>query len=274
MPLEALGTDAVGRDLFFGRVERPADLTALELPSAHFVTLLVWHASGVPTDVVSGVVEHLCAGGASYLCAWGSDCERVHDVADETDAFPSELASPHDAVRLTTWHTDDSLDEVVDFLLRWAVPHAYYAPTTTASLVLCVGDDLLASATRLVLASAQGRIETMREFAQYLARMGELHDATIIDIVWNASSETLTVAVDDLYWNFESLPGYPGPTPGELVFEGVCALVLDVDTDGPVHIHGITVDLVLSRVEIHAWPRGLIKVTCARVTFPPCELRD
>ena len=49
MPLEALGTDALGRDLFAGRVERPADLATLELPSAHFVALLVWHASGVPT---------------------------------------------------------------------------------------------------------------------------------------------------------------------------------------------------------------------------------
>jgi hypothetical protein len=112
-------------------------------PSTHFVALLVWHADGVATEDVSAVVEELFSRGASYLCTWGRDCERVHDVAEETDAFPSELASPEDAVRLTTWHTDDSLEEVVDFLLRWTVPDAHYSPTTNASLVLCIGDDAL-----------------------------------------------------------------------------------------------------------------------------------
>jgi hypothetical protein len=151
MPLEALGKDALGRDLFFCGIASPADVGVVKWPPPHFVALLVWHADGVSTEVVSGLVEQLFNRGASYLCTWGRDCERVHDVAEETDAFPSELASPEDAVRLTTWHTDDCLEEVVDFLLWSTVPNAYYAPTTTTSLVLCIGDDALARETRQAL---------------------------------------------------------------------------------------------------------------------------
>lgn len=154
MPLEALPKDALGRDLFFCSIASPTDIGVVKWPPPHFVALLVWHADGVSTEAVSRVVEELFSRGASYLCTWGRDCERVHDVAEETDAFPDELASPEDTVRLTTSHTDDPLEEVVDFLLRWTVPHAYYAPTTNASLVLCIGDDALAHATRQALVDA------------------------------------------------------------------------------------------------------------------------
>jgi hypothetical protein len=154
MPLEALRKDALGRDLFFCGIASPADVGVVKWPPPHFVALLVWHADGVSTEAVSGVVEELFSRGTSWLCTWGKDCERVHDVAEEADSYPSPVASPEDAVRMTTWHTNESLEEVVDFLLRWTVPDAYYAPTTKASLVLCVGDDALAHATRQALVDA------------------------------------------------------------------------------------------------------------------------
>jgi hypothetical protein len=123
---DLLGKDPLGRDLFFCRVASPTDVGVVRWPSTHFVTLLVWHADGVATEDVSAVVEELFSRGASYLCTWGRDCERVHDVAEETDALPSKLASPEDAVRLTTWHTDDSLERRT-FRVRLDVPRPVHS---------------------------------------------------------------------------------------------------------------------------------------------------
>lgn len=149
--MEPIGRDLIGRDLFFANVATPAAVRDLALPPPHFVTLLVWNAEGQSTETVAVVLEELFARGSSYLCAWGSDCERVHDIADETDAYPSSLASPADAVRMTTLHAGEELDEAIDFLLRRTEPSAFYASSTKASLVLCIGpEDLAAKAHHLL----------------------------------------------------------------------------------------------------------------------------
>jgi hypothetical protein len=149
--LESFGRVGLGRDLFFAHVVTPAGVRDVALPPAHFVTLLVWNADGASTEAVTLVVKELFARGASYLCAWGSDCERVHDFAEEEDAYPSELASPEDAVRLTTWHADEELGEAIDFFLQCTEPDAFYAPSTKASLLLCIGPEDVAAKARQVL---------------------------------------------------------------------------------------------------------------------------
>lgn len=149
--MEPVGRDSVGRDLFFANIATPADVRDLVLPPAHFVTLLVWNADGQSSETVAVVLEELFARGASYLCAWGSDCERVHDIADEADAYPSDVASPDEAVRMTTWHAGEELGETVDFFLRYTEPDAFYTRSTKASLVLCIGPEDLAAKTHQLL---------------------------------------------------------------------------------------------------------------------------
>lgn len=155
MELEVLGQDELGRDVFFASIAAPAAVRDLSWPPTHFVVLLVWNAAGVPTESVSLVVDELFSHGASYICTWGTDCERVHDIADETDCYPSDLASPDDAVRMSTWHADEELDEAVAFFLRDTQPDAFYAPMTACSLLLCVGRDELAMEARRSLARVQ-----------------------------------------------------------------------------------------------------------------------
>jgi hypothetical protein len=149
--LERIGRVGLGRDVFFASVATPAGVREIALPPPHFVTLLVWDAHEASTEAVSLVVEEPFACGSSWLCTWGSDCERVHDIADEADAYPSELASPEDAVRMTTWHANSDLAEAIDFFLQCTEPDAFYAPSTRASLLLCIGPDEAAAKALQVL---------------------------------------------------------------------------------------------------------------------------
>jgi hypothetical protein len=152
MTVERLGQHrATKRDVFFAALPSAQRVNDIVLPSPHFVTLLAWNAEGEPVGAVSSVLEGLFAAGASYLCAWGSDCGRVHDIADEIDSYPSELASPDDAVRMTTWHEHETLSEAVQFFLEDTEPNGYYAGWTQSALALCIGSGMLAAQVRQVI---------------------------------------------------------------------------------------------------------------------------
>lgn len=144
-----MGRDRITeREVLFATLSAAQRVDQLTLPSPHFVTLLAWNADGASTESVSSVVEKLFAGGASYLCTWGRDCERVHDIADELDAYPSDVRSPESAVRMTTWHDNEALPDVVRFFLENTEPDAYYAGSTNSALVLCIGPTEFAAKLR------------------------------------------------------------------------------------------------------------------------------
>jgi len=95
-------------------------LTDLKLPSSQSVILLVADASGVDPEPVYSAASRLIDRGAIYVCTWGPDCERVHDIFDEADIGDGTKDS--DEFIMTTWHTDDSLHEAVEFFLNCAFP--------------------------------------------------------------------------------------------------------------------------------------------------------
>ena len=96
-------------------------------------------ASSVSTEEISEFCSHLIRLGCAYLCTWGPDCERVHDIMDETVVGDN----PPDTYRgclMTTWHAQDSLVEAVDFFLASTIPDEKFAPTGCAfGLAIAVG---------------------------------------------------------------------------------------------------------------------------------------
>ena len=59
--------------------------------------------------------------GASYICAWGNDCEDLEETFDYA-AFLPELGGELPFTLMTTAHKDDTLEEALDFVFRWAQP--------------------------------------------------------------------------------------------------------------------------------------------------------
>lgn len=107
-----------GRELRYVGVECADDLRAEMLPPRPFVCLLAWNAEGQPVDVLARVTGTLLDAGCAYACCYGSGCERVHDVADEELVGRTVLECRQWPVVMTTWHTHETLDDVLHFFLR------------------------------------------------------------------------------------------------------------------------------------------------------------
>jgi hypothetical protein len=103
----------------------PATLDAVVPP---FGLLVACDATFVPSSEISTVAEMALASGAAYLVSWGPDCERIHDVFDETYELMKH-ESPDLPHVMTTWHADESLDEVLWYFVDVAQP---FEPNTTS----------------------------------------------------------------------------------------------------------------------------------------------
>jgi hypothetical protein len=87
-------------------------------------------------------VEKLLAQGAVYVCAWGPACERVHDCFDYAIVdmeLSGAMSEEEDALVMTTWHTDEDLDNVLWEALYASLPSDRYLDECRAVLAVSVG---------------------------------------------------------------------------------------------------------------------------------------
>jgi hypothetical protein len=96
--------DVTNRQLFMLELSAPKEVPTLDLGSPHFCCFLAWDASHSSVEEVSALIDPLIKAGCVYFVCWGPSCEWVHDIIDET--HPNTAS-----VIMTTWHSDESLEE-------------------------------------------------------------------------------------------------------------------------------------------------------------------
>jgi hypothetical protein len=100
--------------------------------------LLACDADELSIKVLGKWSNKLIDSGLAYLCTWGKDCERVHDIFDETvvgrEVFDKEAIPPI----ITTWHADQSLEEALWFALNTTFPVPEYEETCKSLLIVAV----------------------------------------------------------------------------------------------------------------------------------------
>jgi hypothetical protein len=127
-------TDGFDRDLFFIAQSDFASMPELEsFSGSHFVVFLAADAAGVEIALLSEFVRKLLSAGCVYFCVWGSGCERLHDIIDEESFTP-------DQVIMTSWHSDESLDEALSFFIRHSRPDDAYLGSTKNALAISIGN--------------------------------------------------------------------------------------------------------------------------------------
>lgn len=118
LPVLVARDAATGRRFFslgLGELAQwPVDLSGVTAP---FGLLLVCDVSGERTSALATVAEKALASGAAYIAAWGPDCERVHDIFDET-LISLFLNRGDTGTVVTTWHAHESLDDAVWFFVH------------------------------------------------------------------------------------------------------------------------------------------------------------
>jgi hypothetical protein len=73
---------------------------------------LILHAPPWDARSLEVFVEECIRDGVVLVCVFGPDCERVHDVIDELVVGD---ASDDSRFLMTSWHTDETLEEVREF---------------------------------------------------------------------------------------------------------------------------------------------------------------
>jgi hypothetical protein len=111
----------------------------LEMPLPRFRLFLAADTTNVSADDISSFAEAALSKGMVYFCSWGPGCERFHDIVDHVrDRF--DPSSQNDVV-MTTSHSDESLEEALDFFAMCAVPSDGYAENSGYRIVMCIGLD-------------------------------------------------------------------------------------------------------------------------------------
>jgi len=149
-------TEHHGKTVCAMTIDAPGDIA---IPfSGMFFPCMVWdHDGGSSETQRSEVAGRLLDGGCRYVVCGGKDCEAWHDAVDD-EIVRRHGGDSHDALAaahvMTTWHADESPDEVAWFFVRCTNfdDHVY-----RNYLVLHVGDggtreDVDAAVRRHVLA--------------------------------------------------------------------------------------------------------------------------
>jgi hypothetical protein len=106
--------------LFMHCVGSYDELISTTPPSRHSVILLAGDADAISTDIIVEAADHLLASGLAYICTWGPDCERVHDIFDESYVGDGTTEPTFDF--MSTWHSSDTFAEAVEFFAMTAWP--------------------------------------------------------------------------------------------------------------------------------------------------------
>jgi len=116
----------------------------------------------------------------------------------------------------------------------------------------------------------------MNSIKDFLESLGGLHDSCVEKIVWQPSEGIFEFHFNDLYWNFEGMPEYPGPKPGTIVFREVEQVRFEFDSSVSV----LNVDEFSAQIEddgklmakVKFWPSGSIAFAFKSSKYPENEL--
>ena len=132
------------RQLFALELSAPNEIVALDLGSTHFCCLIAWDASHSTLEEVSSLIDRLRKAGCVYFVCWGPSCEWVHDIVNESDPYS-------EGGIMTTWHSNESLEEALWFFLNVTWPDREFEETFGAALGITVGSKEWAAEVRTAL---------------------------------------------------------------------------------------------------------------------------
>jgi len=108
--------------------------------SPNFGLLLAMDGQSIDSGKIGELAEKMADKGLAYLCAWGPDCERVHDIFDEIEV-QRDLEKEDGSVIMTTWHSDESLEECLWFFVNSAFPDLAYEQSCKDWIIAPLGNE-------------------------------------------------------------------------------------------------------------------------------------
>lgn len=110
----------------------------------------------------------------------------------------------------------------------------------------------------------------MKDFYDFLHKMGGLHDSIVTCLTWLPSEKKIEFCFEDMYSNFDGLPEYPGRESGMITLHDVSDLTIGLETDGPLRVFEfLPVEGESDVVLVTFTPSGRIRVRFSSADYPP-----
>lgn len=118
----------------------------------------------------------------------------------------------------------------------------------------------------------------MNELKLFLERMGGLHDAVILQLMWSPMARKLRFDIKDLCCNFVGFPEYPGMVSGSIELYDTSRVVFDVEAnENRLSVYEFSVDIVGEneyRASVLLCPAGKIIASYGHASFPEIILHE
>ena len=89
---------------------------------SEFAKKIVLHSKSGYSERHDELLKDLINAKVHLFCTVGKDCELWHDIMDEIIVGDGTVENNFDMV--TTWHNDETLEEVIDFAKFFDIDHA------------------------------------------------------------------------------------------------------------------------------------------------------
>ncbi|MFN7590329.1 MAG: hypothetical protein ACK5UQ_17760 [Planctomycetota bacterium] len=127
------------------RLTRPFNFTS-PFDRRDFALLLFVGGEAVTADERNAISKAVVAGGCRYAVCAGSDCSSWDDAIDW--AYIATDPKDDSAFVMTTWHEEQPIEEVAEFLVFSATYERLGDPPPRRYLVACIGDEAAYVAAR------------------------------------------------------------------------------------------------------------------------------
>lgn len=101
--------------------EEIENIKEIQFPTECVVLFLCADFSKIPGSDLVDIAKFLMLKGVHYICCWGKECEKGHDCFDEANVI-LQVDENFERHVMSTWHSDESLDEALWFCIFNATP--------------------------------------------------------------------------------------------------------------------------------------------------------
>ena len=107
--------------------------------SRYFAFFVAMDARNIADDEIARAATKLLSRGLVFLSAWGPDCERVHDLFDQSAFEINEKLTGNDVI-MTSWHSKESLLEALWFFVHCAHATESFAAQCSNWIIATIGN--------------------------------------------------------------------------------------------------------------------------------------
>ncbi len=129
-------------DVLYSFVSTLSEISkSAEQINEHSILFIACDFSKYSIDELSGFADSILDRAVAFVCTWGKGCEKTHDIIDEIAVYREVVENKSPSHPMTTWHSDETIDEALWFALFSAFPDDSHEQEDQSTLIVVVENE-------------------------------------------------------------------------------------------------------------------------------------